>query len=454
MSLLQSATAPLEAAKERYLANFAQRDAQGETPWSSKLRQAALDSFAAQGLPSTRNEEWKYTDVRPIAELDACPASTQYLNGLATDGTRSFSFSGLQPHQLVLVNGRFASQLSHIGELPNGVTLGSLAEHIASGSELVQEHLGRYAVQTAPSPFTDLNTAFMQDGVFLHVPNGIEIETPIHLLFLSQASDGPTVAYPRNLIIVGAGSRVTLIEHYASTHGGEYLTNTVTEIVAGKNANIDHYKLQMESEAAFHVSTTQVQQERDVHFASHMFDFGGRLVRNNSNAVMGGENIECTLNGLYLIDGKQHVDNHTVMDHAMPHCNSYEVYTGVLSGASRGVFNGKIFVRRDAQKTDAKQSNRNLLLSNDALVNTKPQLEIFADDVRCTHGATIGQLDEDAEFYLRARGIDRESARGLLVYAFANEVLDGVRLEPLRAFLEQQIFTRLSRKSEPRISGQ
>jgi Fe-S cluster assembly protein SufD len=357
--------------------------------------------------------------------------------------TSASAFTG---HRLTFVNGRYAPQLSQDWRLPNGVTLGSLAEHIANGSELVQEHLGRYAVRTAPSPFTDLNTAFLQDGVFLHVPNGIEIEAPIHLLFLSQPSEGAVVSHPRNLIIVGSSSRVTLIEHYASTHGGEYFTNTVTEIVAGKNANIDHYKLQLESEAAFHVSTTQVQQERDVHFASHMFDFGGRLVRNNSNAVMGGENIECTLNGLYLIDRQQHVDNHTVMDHAQPHCNSYEVYTGVLSGSSRGVFNGKIFVRRDAQKTDAKQSNRNLLLSNDALVNTKPQLEIFADDVRCTHGATIGQLDEDAEFYLRARGISKENARGLLVYAFASDVLNGVNIEPLREFLEGQIFSRLSNK--------
>ncbi len=435
-------------AEEHYLAafrDFQTQRAGRETPWSRKLRANALQGFNATGFPIVRDEEWKFTDVRPITERAFAPAPLHQLNGLASGGIEDFTLGDLQSNRLVFVNGHYTPELSQLQALPQGITLGSLAEHIAHGSELVQEHLARTAGTTAPSPFTELNTAFMQDGLFLHIPNGLVIEDPIHLLFLSKASASPVMTSPRNLILVGANSQVTLIEHYASTARDEYFTNAVTEIVAGRNAVVDHYKLQMESETAFHVSTMQVQQERDVRFASHLVDLGGRLVRNNSNAVMGGEGIECTLNGLFLIAGEQHVDNHTVMDHARPHCNSFEVYTGVLGGSARGVFNGKIFVRRDAQKTDAKQSNRNLLLSNDALINTKPQLEIFADDVRCTHGATIGQLDEDALFYLRARGIDKNTARGILTYAFANDVMSGIKVEPLRALLEREVFTRLAR---------
>jgi Fe-S cluster assembly protein SufD len=431
----------LENARERYLSSFPNRS---ESGWMRDLRKASLEKFAVQGFPSTRHEEWKYTDVRPILELGAQLCERPHLNGLASSGVAEFAIPGLHGHRLVFVNGHFAPELSDIQEMPQGVTFGSLAEHIAHDSELVQEHLNQYVVKTAPTPFVDLNTAFLQDGAFLHVPQGIEIDEPIHLLFLSKP-ESATESHVRNLVLIGAQARVTLVEHYASTHDAPYFTNSVTEIVVGKNARVEHTKLQMESPLAFHVASTQVQQERDVVFSSHNFDFGGRIVRNTSSAVMGGENIECTMNGLYLIAGDQHVDNHTAMDHAMPHCNSYEVYTGVLDDKARGVFNGKIFVRRDAQKTDAKQSNRNLLLSNEALVNTKPQLEIFADDVKCTHGATIGQLDEDAEFYLRARGIPKEQAHGLLVLAFASEVLEGVEDPSLRAFLENEITTRLAK---------
>ena len=431
-----------------YAASFEARQAgawQHESPWMRKLRADAMARFLAVGFPTTRDEEWKYTDVSPIVQLEAAPAThTPHLNGLASGGVDGFTFGGMKANRLVFVNGHYAPSLSQLQALPQGITLGSLAEHLAHDSELVQEHLDRYARQTAPSPFTDLNTAFLQDGLFLHVPNNTVIVDPIHVLFLGKPDSVANFISPRNLVLAGANSQVTLIEHYASASSDAYFTNAVTEIVAGRGANVDHYKLQMEGEAAFHVATLQVQQERDVRFASHAIDFGGRLVRNNGNAVMGGQGIECTLNGLFLLHGEQHVDNHTVMDHAEPNCNSFEVVTGVLGGHSRGVFNGKIFVRRDAQKTDAKQSNRNLLLSPDATINTKPQLEIFADDVKCTHGATIGQLDDEALFYLRARGIDRETARGLLTYAFANDVISGIKVEPVRAELEKELFARLA----------
>lgn len=406
--------------------------------WLQKLRNDAMESFRAQGFPTSKNEEWKFTDVRAIAELDARPSSTR----IDIDA-ENYSIPNLEGHRLVFVNGHFDAMQSRIGELPQGVTLTNLANAIASDNEVVQEHLGRYATTTQDSAFTQLNTALMQDGVFLHVSQNVQIEQPIHALFLGIESDETPISSTRNLLIVGAESRVQIIEHYAGE--GVYFTNTVTEVVAGKNANVDHVKLQLESTEAFHISTLQVMQERDCRFASHNIDMGGRLVRNNGQAVMGGSGIECTLNGLYVVGGNQHVDNHTAMDHAQPNCNSYEIYAGVLGGSSRGVFNGKIFVRRDAQKTDAKQTNRNLLLSGDAIINTKPQLEILADDVKCTHGCTIGQLDEEALFYLRSRGLSETTARNLLIYAFANDVINGIEEEPVRTFMEAKLLHQLER---------
>ncbi|HVF10727.1 MAG TPA: Fe-S cluster assembly protein SufD, partial [Abditibacteriaceae bacterium] len=248
-----------------------------------------------------------------------------------------------------------------------------------------------------------------------------------------------------NLIVLGKNSQATIVESYACARDEMYFTNSVTEIVAGAGASVDHYKVQMESEQAFHVGTMQVQAGRDSNFSSHSIALGGKLVRNNANAVLNAEGITCTLNGLVLGHGEQIIDNHTIMDHAQPRCNSHELYANILDGKARGVFNGKIFVRPDAQKTDAKQSNRNLLLSRDAVIDTKPQLEIFADDVRCTHGATIGQLDEDALFYMRARGIDKDKARDILTYAFASEILDTIKVEPLRDQLANALLSRLAR---------
>ena len=259
--------------------------------------------------------------------------------------------------------------------------------------------------QTDNHAFVALNTAALEDGAFVHIPRSAVVEEPIHLLFVSTAHDGPTVSHPRTLILAGENSQATIVESYAGPAGQVYFTNAVTEVVVGENAVVDHYKVQRESVKAFHIATMQVQLARSANFSSHSIGLGGLLVRNDANAVSRRRRLECTLNGLYMASDRQLVDNHTAIDHAMPHCNSHEVYKGILDGHARGVFNGKIFVRQDAQKTDAKQTNQTLLLSNDAQINTKPQLEIFADDVQCTHGATIGQLSDDALFYLRARGI-------------------------------------------------
>ena len=286
-----------------------------------------------------------------------------------------------------------------------------------------------------------LNTANFQDGLLIRIAKGAVIEQPIHLLFESSANGKPTVSHPRTLILAGADSHATIVETYQGS-GGAYFTNAVTELVAGDNAVIDHYKLQTESQQAFHVATLQVQVGRGANFRSHSISFGGALVRNDINAVL-SEGCECTLNGLYLVSGEQHIDNHTTIDHAKPHAASHELYKGILDGHSSAVFSGKILVRKDAQKTDAKQTNKNLVLSEEAVINTKPELQIHADDVRCTHGATIGQLDPEAIFYLQSRGIGLAEARNLLIFAFARDIVDRIKVAPLREELERTLLEKL-----------
>ncbi len=430
----------LDAAQGRYVMQHAAFTIERghEAQWLRDLRSRALERFAALGFPTTRHEEWKYTDVRPIARFETQNEAPS-LNGLATAGPQKWALDGA--HRLVWFNGRFAPELSQIGALPEGVTVCSIAEALANHSEIVQQNLARFA-GFENEAFVALNTAFFEDGALVHVPNNVVIEAPIHLLFLSA---GGTQSQPRNLFLVGDNSKVTIIEEYAGKSASEtaYFCNAVTEVSVGKNAEVDHHKLVLEADAAYHVATMQVQQDRDCRFSSHAITFGGRLVRNQGNAVMGGTNIETTLNGLYVGGADQVIDNHTIMDHAQPHCASHEHYAGILAGKSRGVFNGKIFVRLDAQKTDAKQSNRTLLLSREAEIDAKPQLEIFADDVKCTHGATIGQLDDDALFYLRARGINKEAAQDILTHAFASDILERIKVAPLRERLERELFAKL-----------
>ncbi len=284
------------------------------------------------------------------------------------------------------------------------------------------------------------------DGAYLYIPEGAVIETPIEILFIS-AGDASSVAMSqaRTLIVAGERSQVRVVETYAALRGGTYFTNAVTEVFAGENAVVDHYKVQQEGLEAFHVATMQINAQRSANVSTHSFSLGGKLVRNDVNAVLDGEGAEVTLNGLYLADGDRLVDNHTVIDHAKAHCPSHEIYKGIIGGKARAIFNGKIIVRQDAQKTDAKQTNRALLLSDSASINTKPQLEIFADDVKCTHGATIGQLDEEAIFYLRARGLTHFEARDLLIHAFAGEVIDRVKIEDLRRGLEAELYAQLAK---------
>jgi Fe-S cluster assembly protein SufD len=435
----------VDMAKEWYVTRFElfQKSLNGEakTP-VHRLRKEAIAAFEARGFPTKRDEEWRFIDLSRLAR-------TQFAAGPADDpGTLflkdidRFTFGGLKCARLVFVNGRYSRRLSVAPALPKGVRIGSLAHAFTSDKGLIEEYLARHASYTE-NPFTALNTAFLLDGAFLHVPDGVVVRQPIHLLFVSTEEKTPFVTHPRSLIIVGKNSRVSLAESFVGLRKNVYFTNAVTEMILGESAVVEHDKLQAESDRAYHFGTIHVHQGAGSVFTSNSISFGGALVRNTVNTVLDDEGIETTLNGLALATGEQLVDNHTAIDHAKPHCNSHELYKSILDGRARGVFNGKIFVRQDAQKTDAKQTNRTLLLSDDATMDAKPQLEIFADDVKCTHGATVGHLDEEQVFYLRTRGIPLDSARDILTFAFAGDIINRVHVEPLRQQLDRMMHRHL-----------
>ncbi|HZR32278.1 MAG TPA: Fe-S cluster assembly protein SufD [Terriglobales bacterium] len=406
-------------------------------PWLRSLREDAFSRFAEVGFPTTHDEDWRFTSVAAIA-------NTAFQ--LPAAGKAKVSAHELEPYrftasacQLVFVNGRYAPELSVLGVLPKGVKVGSLAEQITNNASAIEPHLGRY-LNTQRDAFCALNTAFIEDGAYLHIARGAVLENPIYLLFVSVGSDTPLMTHPRNLIIAEENSQAAIIEDYISLGSGEpAFSNTATELVAGDDSVVSHYMLEREHAQAFNISTLRIQQGRSTSVASHSVLLGGRLVRNNVHPVLAGEGADCLINGLFIGNGRQHMDNYMLVEHASPHCGSRQFYNGILDGHSRGVFHGRIIVHKDAQKTDAKQTNRNLLLSDNAQIDTKPQLEIYADDVKCTHGATIGQIEENALFYLRSRGMDEGSARRLLLYAFASECLDRMKPEALRAHLEQLI---------------
>ncbi len=431
--------ADTDAYRERF-EEFERQRAAARPAWLVPLRKAAAARFAELGFPTTRDEDWRFTNVSPIADSDF---SLPRFKGseLTAKQIEPYTFEGAGT-TLVFVNGRFTPELSACPELPTGVQVGGLAAAFRTDVPVVKAHLGHYA-SYEKNAFTALNTAFVEDGAFVHVGSGRVVEQAIHLLFVSVNNDGPHQAHPRNLIVAEPNSQATIVESHGSIGDARYFTNSVTEVIAGDNAVLDCYKLGRDSDAAFHVDTTQIQLARSSTVTMNTITLGGALVRNNANVVLAGEGGDCTLNGLYMIGGHQHVDNHLRVEHAAPHCNSWEYYKGILNGASRGVFTGRIFVEKGAQKTDAKQTNMSLLLSDQAQVESKPQLEIFADDVKCTHGATIGQIDRDALFYLRSRGMSDKLARSLLVQAFAREITDQIALEPMRARLEEMLLVRL-----------
>jgi Fe-S cluster assembly protein SufD len=412
-----------------------------EPSFARGLRRAAIGRFAELGYPTPRQEAWRLTNVAPIAATTfARPAALP--TTVTAAAIQPFVYDGCA--RLVFVDGLFAPHLSDTAGLPAGVVAGGLAESLATRPELVEPHLASLA-RHMEHPFVALNTAFLRDGAFVWVPRGVVVETPILLLFIASAGESPRVSYPRNLIVAGENSQCKVVESYAGLSDHVYFTCPVTEVVVGQGAVVDHYKVQKESTAAYHVATLAIGQDRGSTFDSHAVLTGGGLVRNDVIAVLGGEGGSCTLNGLYVVTGDQHVDNQMLVEHVAPHCTSYELYKGILDGRSSAVFNGRIYVHPGAQKTDAVQANRNLILSADAIAHSNPQLEIFASDVRCTHGSTVGQLDEDAVFYLRSRGIGEAAAKSILTYAFAADIVDRIKVEAVRTDLAAFLFERLPR---------
>ncbi len=419
--------------------------------WIDELRQTGIDRFAAVGFPSNKEEEWRFTSVRAIAET-AFVAAPVGDAGVGAAEVAAFSFGEDAAIELVFVNGQYSAGLSAVRSLPRGVRVGSIAEVLGSEAGRLEPYLGRLA-EVDGNPFVALNTGNIGDGAFVQVARGTVIEKPIHLLFLSRPGERPTASHPRVVMVFEDSVQATIVESYAGAGAGVYLTNAVTEIVAGNNCRIDHCKMQQEGLAAFHVATMQTKLGRDTQFVSHSASLGGRLTRNDLNVLMAGEGAYATLNGLVLIGGNQHVDNHTLLDHAVPNCPSHELYKHVLGGKATGVFKGKILVRQDAQKTDSKQTSKSLLLSDDAVMNSQPALEIYADDVKCTHGSTIGPVDEEMVFYLRSRGVSLEAARHLLSYAFAADVTRRIKVEPVRRRLEEFMAAQHGLPQDLRITG-
>jgi Fe-S cluster assembly protein SufD len=435
-----------EATKDFYRANLAQFEndiAQNGHTWTQPLRKAAIARFAELGFPTTGDEEWKYTNVAPIARMPFHPAK-RMASKLASEVLAAATIPGLVCVQAVFVNGHYAPELSTLRALPQGVEVGSLAQIVSSRPSWLEAHLARYA-DFEEAAFVALNTAFMQDGACVFVPRGVVVDVPIHLVFISLPQGEAMVSHPRNLLVLEESAQARVIESYLGPGDEVYLTNAVTELILGQDAIVEHCKLEWESQGAYHVATLQIQQERSSNCVSHVMAVGGALVRHDINVVLHGEGGENTLNGLFMATDQQHIDNHTRIDHIRPHCTSRELYKGILDGKGRGVFNGKIVVHKDAQQTDAMQTNKNLLLSADASIDTKPQLEIFNNDVKCSHGSTIGRLDEQSLFYLRTRGLDEDAARSLLTYAFASELVKRVTVEPLRTTLNDLVLTWLPR---------
>ena len=422
-----------------WLAALEQRP-QGGPRWLQDLRDRGASRFATLGFPSVRDEDWRFTNVSPLAAIEFRQAAP--VTDIAAE-LDALPYANVG-WRLVIVNGRFSAELSRLLDLPKGVRAGSLMAAATNHADVVQRYLGQLADFNTRA-FAALNTALALDGAYLYIPDGTVLEQPIQILYVSAGGVEPEMIHARTLVVAGERSQSRIVETYAALRGTTYFTNAVSEVIAGEQAVVDHYKVQQEGLEAFHIASFYVNAQRGANFSSHSFSLGGRFVRNDANAILDGEGAEVTLNGLYLADGERLVDNHTEIDHAKAHCPSHEVYKGILGGKARAIFNGKIIVRPDAQKTNAKQTNRALLLSDDASINTKPQLEIFADDVKCTHGAAIGQLDEDAIFYLRARGLTYFEARDMLIHAFAGEILDHVKIEPLKLALEAELYAQLAK---------
>jgi Fe-S cluster assembly protein SufD len=437
----------LVKSENHYLTAFRSvRESSPTVPWLELVRSGAIDRFEQIGFPTVRDEEWKYTNLAPLAKESFQPAVAPV--DFADANIARFAYPETTNAHLVVVNGFLREDLSTRNGLDEVVAI-DLFSAVADAryNKIARKYLARNA-NYHDNGVKALNTAFLQSGVFLWIPKNVKLEKPLQITFLSDATTPKTVSFPRLLVVAEENSSATLIESFVSVGDESHFTNGVAEIVLKDGARLEHYRLQNENKSVFHVATTAAELGRASSYDVTSINFGGQLARHDVSVVMDHEGAECWVDGLYVAGANQHTDTHSVIDHKQPHCNSHQLYKGILDGNARAVFNGKIFVREGAQKTDAMQTNKNLLLSAQARVDTKPQLEIYADDVKCAHGAAVGQIDEEELFYLEARGLNPELARSLLTYGFAEEVIGKIKIESIRAQLDEAVLTHLHTRLE------
>ena len=424
-----------EAAVSHYLAEYDQFRDNLSSPWLAQRRASALEYLKTHGFPTRKTEQWKYTDVSPITRRNFTLGKAA-LTDVDETFVDSLRFSSLGSHELVFINGTFSAELSRNVQLPHGVTARSLQSARTENAALLERYFTHEEIGHA---FTALNTVFLNDGVLVHVADETELPAPIHIIYLSSQAGEAQMSHPRNLIVLGRQAGASIIETYAGTPDSEYFTNSHTSILGQPGSRLDYYKIQQESQRAYHIDNTRIRQQADSRIDCHSLSLGGKLARSDIDVELDEPGAEVNLNGLYLANQRQHVDNHTLIEHKQPHTVSNEHYRGIMNGHSRAVFNGKVIVHEQAQKTEAHQSNANLLLSGNAEVDTKPELEIYADDVKCSHGATVGRLDENMLFYLRSRAMDEDTARSLLTFAFADEIIRDIKFPEIRERLEHSI---------------
>jgi Fe-S cluster assembly protein SufD len=418
----------------------------GQAPaWLQARRGAAMARFAEAGFPASQQEEWRSTDLKALARTAFQRPAVSQSNPTSVD---EFVLGATTRWLAVFVDGHFHQDLSRLDGLPAGVRIGSLREGLREDPAGVEPHLGKYAVE-AYNPLAALNTGFVHDGGLLVVPQETVLEREVEFLYLTSRPAGEIapVTHPRNLYVVEGSAQATVRESYVGPDDSVYWTNSVTEAVIGENATLNVYRVQREGAAAYHTAATHSVQARSSNYSFITFTFGAAVSRHDIRAVLNGEGADATLDGLSMLRGRQHTDYHTILEHASPHCTSWEYFNGVFDDRSRGVFTGRIIVQPGAQKTDSKQTNNNLLLSPDARADSQPQLEIYADDVRCTHGATLGPIDDEHLFYLQSRGIDADAARDLMTYGFGSEILQAVTSEGLRTALDGLVRDWLERRT-------
>ena len=404
------------------------------------IRDNAKEYFKTFGFPNKKMEDWRFTNIKSIVNNDF--EFVKDKQKIEKNVLKNFLIPKLKTNLIVLINGEYSEEQSKIISENKNLFIGNLRDAINNKKDFVEKYFAKCADYKADG-FTALNTAMAADGAFIHIPSDCGLKEPIMILNILDSRKSNVIGQPRNLIIAEKNSKAHIIEEYYSIGENDSFSNVVTEIYTDENSNIQYYKIQNEELNSFHVGTTQVFQEKNSVFSSVTISWGGSVIRNNLNSYLNGENIECNFKGLYYITGKQHIDNHTLADHATANCHSNEFYKGIIDDEADGVFNGKIMVRKDAQKTNAYQMNKNILLSNDAVINSKPQLEIYADDVKCSHGATTGQIDKEQLFYLKARGIGEKEGKKLLLYAFANEIIEDIQIEELKVYLEEKLSSKL-----------